>query len=127
MLKKINHCDLVNTNRFLNKKALTKWTLDRIILTKLRYLLVKTFLKTKLDSSGGFRLYDRRKIKLKDILSAKDSHYNFFWESLFLLEKKYSIKEIPIVLPVRSLGKSKMKINDVLYGFFYLIKVFLKN
>jgi dolichol-phosphate mannosyltransferase len=127
MLKKINHCDLVNTNRFLNKKALTKWTLDRIILTKLRYLLVKTFLKTKLDSSGGFRLYDRRKIKLKDILSAKDNHYNFFWESLFLLEKKYSIKEIPIVLPVRSLGKSKMKINDVLYGFFYLIKVFLKN
>lgn len=127
MLKKINHCDLVNTNRFLNKKALTKWTLDRIILTKLRYLLVKTFLKTKLDSSGGFRLYDRRKVKLKDILSAKDNHYNFFWESLFLLEKKYSIKEIPIVLPVRSLGKSKMKINDVLYGFFYLIKVFLKN
>ena len=127
MLKKINHCDLVNTNRFLNKKALTKWTLDRIILTKLRYLLVKTFLKTKLDSSGGFRLYDRRKIKLKDILSAKDNHYNFFWESLFLLEKKYSIKEIPIVLPTRSLGKSKMKINDVLYGFFYLIKVFLKN
>ncbi len=127
MLKKINHCDLVNTNRFSNKKALIKWTLDRIILTKLRYLLVKTFLKTKLDSSGGFRLYDRRKIKLKDILSAKDNHYNFFWESLFLLEKKYSIKEIPIVLPVRSLGKSKMKINDVLYGFFYLIKVFLKN
>ena len=127
MLKKINHCDLVNTNRFLNKKALTKWTLDRIILTKLRYLLVKTFLKTKLDSSGVFSLYYRRKIKLKDILSAKDNHYNFFWESLFLLEKKYSIKEIPIVLPVRSLGKSKMKINDVLYGFFYLIKVFLKN
>ncbi len=127
MLKKINHCDLVNSNRFLNKKALIKWTLDRIILTKIRYLLVKTFLKTKLDSSGGFRLYDRRKIKLRDILSAKDNHYNFFWESLFLLEKKYFIKEIAIVLPARSLGKSKMKINDVLYGFFYLIKVFLKN
>jgi hypothetical protein len=54
--------------------------------------LVKILLKTKLDSSGGFRLYDRQKIKLDDILSAKDNHYNFFWESLFLLEKKYSIK-----------------------------------
>jgi dolichol-phosphate mannosyltransferase len=127
MLKKIDRCDLVNTNRFLNKKALTNWKLDRIILTKLRYFLVKTFLKTNLDSSGGFRLYDRRKIKLDDILSAKDNHYNFFWESLFLLERKYSIKEIPIVLPKRSLGKSKMKIKDVLYGFFYLIKIFLKN
>ena len=127
MLKKINHCDLVNTNRFLNKNALTNWKLNRIILTKLRYLLVKIFLKTKLDSSGGFRLYDRRKIKLEVIMSAKDNHYNFFWESLFFLEKKYSIKEIPIVLPARSLGKSKMKINDILYGFFYLIKVFFKN
>ncbi len=127
MLKIIDSCDLVNTNRFLNKKALTNWKLDRIILTKLRYFLVKIFLKTNLDSSGGFRLYDRRKIKINDILSAKDNHYNFFWESLFLLEKKYSIKEIPIVLPKRSLGKSKMKIKDVLYGFFYLIRVFLKN
>ena len=127
MLKLIKKCDLVNTNRFLNKNALANWKLDRIVLTKLRYFLVKIFLKTNLDSSGGFRLYDRSKINLKDILSAKDNHYNFFWESLFLLEKKYTIKEIPIILPKRSLGKSKMKIKDVLYGFFYLIKVFIKN
>ena len=127
MLVLIKKCDLVNTNRFLNKNALANWKLDRIVLTKLRYFLVKIFLKTNLDSSGGFRLYDRSKINLKDILSAKDNHYNFFWESLFLLEKKYTIKEIPIILPKRSLGKSKMKIKDVLYGFFYLIKVFIKN
>ena len=127
MLKLIKKCDLVNTNRFLNKNALANWKLDRIVLTKLRYFLVKIFLKTNLDSSGGFRLYDRSKISLKDILLAKDNHYNFFWESLFLLEKKYSIKEIPIILPKRSLGKSKMKIKDILYGFFYLIKVFIKN
>ena len=127
MLKLIKKCDLVNTNRFLNKNALANWKLDRIVLTKLRYFLVKIFLKTNLDSSGGFRLYDRSKINLKDILLAKDNHYNFFWESLFLLEKKYSIKEIPIILPKRSLGKSKMKIKDILYGFFYLIKVFIKN
>ena len=127
MLELIKKCDLVNTNRFLNKNALANWKLDRIVLTKLRYFLVKIFLKTNLDSSGGFRLYDRSKINLKDILSAKDNHYNFFWESLFLLEKKYTIKEIPIILPKRSLGKSKMKIKDVLYGFFYLIKVFIKN
>ena len=127
MLDLIKKCDLVNTNRFLNKNALANWKLDRIVLTKLRYFLVKIFLKTNLDSSGGFRLYDRSKINLKDILSAKDNHYNFFWESLFLLEKKYTIKEIPIILPKRSLGKSKMKIKDVLYGFFYLIKVFIKN
>ena len=127
MLELIKKCDLVNTNRFLNKNALANWKLDRIVLTKLRYFLVKILLKTNLDSSGGFRLYDRSKINLKDILSAKDNHYNFFWESLFLLEKKYTIKEIPIILPKRSLGKSKMKIKDVLYGFFYLIKVFIKN
>ena len=127
MLKLIKKCDLVNTNRFLNKNALANWKLDRIVLTKLRYFLVKIFLKTNLDSSGGFRLYDRSKINLKDILLAKDNHYNFFWESLFLLEKKYSIKEIPIILPKRSLGKSKMKIKDILYGFYYLIKVSIKN
>ena len=126
MLKKIEYCDVVSTNRFLKKNSLVKWSLNRILITKMRYFLVRFLLGTKLDSSGAFRLYDSKKIKLKDILYAKDMHYNYFWESFFFLEKKYLIKEISVTLPVRSLGKSKMNLNDIIFGLLYLIKTHIK-
>ena len=127
MLKKIENCDLVNTNRFLRKGSLLNWEVYRVFITKTRYFLIDLFLNTKLDSSGAFRLYDTTKIKLGDILLAKDNNYNFFWESLFYLEKKYKIMEIPVTLSTRSLGRSKMKYKDLFFGLLYLVKIYFKS
>ncbi len=127
MLIKIQNSDLVITNRFLKKNSLKGWDIKRILITKLRYYLVWFFLSTKFDGSGGFRLYDLKKIKLKDILESKDNNYNFFWQSTFLLEqKKYKITEIPINLPDRVIGSSKMKFKDLISGLLNLIKFFIK-
>ena len=73
------------------------------------------------DTSGGFRCYNLKKIKISDILIAKNQSYSFFWESTYILSKKYRIKEVPITLPYRKIGVSKMKFKDVLYAFFYLL------
>ena len=51
----------------------------------------------------------------------------FFWESIFILSKKYKIKEIPIKLPGRLTGASKMRIKDILLALLYLIKIYLKK
>ncbi len=127
MLDKIKNSDLVISNRFLKKNSLKGWDLRRILVTKLRYYLVWFFLGTKFDGSGGFRLYDLKKVKLKDILESKDNNYNFFWQSTFLLEqKKYKISEIPINLPARVIGSSKMKLKDLIIGTLNLIKFFIK-
>ena len=85
-------------------------------------------LGSKLDGSGGFRLYDLKQIKLKDILETEDNNYNFFWQSTFILEKKkYKISEIPIILPQRVIGLSKMEYSDILIGLLSLLKFFLKH
>ena len=127
MFKLIKSCEIVITNRFIIKDALFGWGLKRIIITKFRYYLVRVLLNSKLDGSGGFRLYDLKKIKLNDIFKAKDNNYSFFWESIFLLEKKYHIAEIPIRLHARMLGSSKMQFKDVIDGFKLLLKVFIKH
>ena len=88
--------------------------------------MVYFLLGTKLDGSGGFRLYNLKKIKIKDILKALDDNYNFFWESTYILEKKYKIFQVPITLPNRTLGLSKMRLKDIIFGIIYLIKVFMK-
>ena len=127
MLKKIKDSDLVISNRFLKKNSLKGWDIKRIIITNLRYYLIWILLGTKLDGSGGFRLYDLNKIKIEDILELRDDNYNFFWQSAFLLEyKKYKISEIPINLPNRVIGSSKMRFSDILSGVFNLLKFFLK-
>ena len=126
MFRYIKKYNLIMTTRFKYKNSLKDWPLKRIIITKMRYYLVSFILGTKLDSSGGFRLYDLKKIKLKDIFLAKDNNYNFLWESAFILElKKYKITEIPIILQKRTLGSSKMSLRDIFYGLIYLMKVFI--
>lgn len=115
---------IISTNRFLNKNSLKNWSLWRKVLTYLRYYLIILFLKTKYDSSGAYRCYNIDLINLKDILKAKSDDYSFFWESLFFLSKKYNIYEIPINLPARSAGQSKMKIKHIYQALIYLLKFF---
>jgi dolichol-phosphate mannosyltransferase len=127
MLKKINICDLVITSRFKNRDSLKDWPLHRRALTYLRHIILNIFLNISLDSSGAYRCYDIKKININDILLAKNNSYSFFWESIFLLaKKKYIIKEIPVILPARSIGNTKMGIKDILFAFNYLIRFFFK-
>ena len=128
LLKFSNKFDLVSTNRFFNKNSLMEWPIQRRFLTKIRYYLINFLLNINYDSSGAYRCYNAKNIKLNDILSAKNNGYSFFWESLYLLnKKKYSIKEIPIHLPYRKVGSSKMTMRDIIGSLLYLFKYSIKN
>ena len=119
--------DLVSTNRFLNINSLDDWSLWRKKLTTLRHYVIKLLLNIEFDSSGAFRCYDIKKIKLKDILIAENESYSFFWESIFILSKKYKIREIPIKLPGRLSGSSKMRFVDIFSAVIYLLKIFFRK
>ena len=124
----IKRYDLITTTRFSNKKSLKSWPLFRILITNLRHFIIKFFLGINIDASGAFRCYNLTNIKSKDILLAKDDGYSFFWESIFILfKKKYLIHEIPIELPYRSVGSSKMKISDIINAFIYVIIISMKK
>ena len=127
-LKHSKNYDLVSTNRFIKKNSLKEWPIQRRFLTSVRYYLINTLLDLNYDSSGAFRCYNTKKIKLRDILLAKNNGYSFFWESLYFLnKKKYTIKEIPIFLPYRKIGRSKMTIKDIIGSVLYLFKYSLKK
>ena len=120
--------DLINTNRFINPRSIRDWPLFRKTLTTIRFYLINILLNFNYDSSNAFRCYNVKKIKINDILLAKNNSYAFFWESIFHLnKKKYSIKEISVNLPNRKLGSSKMKLQDIIYSLLYLFKYFIKN
>ena len=118
--------DYVITSRFVKPNLIKDWPLFRKFLTYARHILVKTFLGMSLDASGAYRCFYLKKINLKDILSAKNNDYAFFWEVTYIILKRgYSIKEIPVKLIYRKLGKSKMKFIHILYSLLYLFKIFI--
>ena len=128
LIKYSTKYDLISTNRFENKDSLIEWPVHRRFLTKIRFYLINILLNINYDSSGAYRCYNAKNIKLNDILCAKNDGYSFFWESLYLLnKKKYSIKEIPIYLPYRKVGSSKMTMRDIIGSLFYLFKYSIKN
>jgi len=128
LIKFSSQFDLISTNRFEQKNSLVEWPIQRRFLTKVRYYLINILLGINYDSSGAYRCYNTKNIKLNDIMEAKNNGYSFFWESLYLLnKKKYSIKEIPIYLPYRKVGSSKMTMKDIIGSLLYLIKYFFKN
>ena len=91
MIKLSKKYDLVQTNRFLNKNSIKSWPFYRRFLTKLRYILLYLLLGIKCDSSGAFRCYNFNKLNTKFIFYAKNNSYSFFWESIFILSKKFKV------------------------------------
>ena len=119
--------DLVITNRFRSKNSLSNWNFYRKFITTFRYKFIKLLFNIELDSSGAFRCYNTKNIKVGDILLAKNASYSFFTESIiFLVIKKYKIFELPVILPKRFSGSSKMKLSDLVDGFLYTLFIFLK-
>ena len=128
LIEKLKNFDVVITNRFLEKNSLESWPLFRIFLTKLRHLVISLLLSMPYDSSGAFRCINCQTVALSDLILAKKDGYEYFWESIFILhKKKYRIGQIPIHLPFRIYGSSKMIIKDILFSIYYLIIVFLKK
>ena len=128
LIKELKNFNIVVTSRFLGKNLLEGWPLFRVFLTRLRYVTISLLLSIPYDSSGAFRCIDCQKVALSDLILAKDDGYAYFWESIFILhKKKYRITQIPVQLPYRTIGYSKMTIKDIFFSIYYLMVVFLKK
>ena len=79
MLKiiKLKKFQIINTNRFNNKRSIEDWPFTRRAITLLRFFLVQLVLNTDYDSSGGFRCYNISKINKKHFSLAKNKNYFF--------------------------------------------------
>ncbi len=123
-IKLSDKANIVVGSRYMQKDSLATWNLFRKFLTYLGHFLTVNMLNMPYDASGAFRLYNLKKInnKLFQLITSKG--YSFFFESLFILNyNKMKIAEIPIDLPSRTYGTSKMTWKDVFKSFGLLIKL----
>jgi dolichol-phosphate mannosyltransferase len=115
-------------SRYMRRDSLITWNLFRKSLTFFGHFLTTSLLLMPYDASGAFRLYNIENIPLKTFELTTSRGYSFFFESLFILHlNNHSIKEIPIDLPSRTYGHSKMTINDAWQSLRYLLVLFRRK
>ena len=115
---------IVIGSRFKQENSLPGWNAFRKTLTYFGHFMTDLLLRMPLDATGAFRLY-RLDLIPDDIFQLVVSKgYSFFFESLYVLWLNgATVKEIPISLPARTQGNSKMQIRDAYQSFHLLLKL----
>lgn len=104
--------DVVVGSRWTTKNSLSEWNLYRRMMTGVGHVLTRVILGLPYDATGAFRAYRLDRIPREVFSLVRGMSYSFFFESLFILHRNgVSIREIPIVLPARTYGHSKMTLR----------------
>ncbi|MCZ6815935.1 MAG: glycosyltransferase, partial [Planctomycetota bacterium] len=128
MIEAARDKDLAVGSRFLKKGSLPGWNLMRRSLTLFGHLQTKYLLGVNFDATGGFRVYRLKRIQQELFGLVTSGSYAFFFESLFILSNAgCSIAEVPIVLPARTYGHSKMSLLDAARSFRFLVTLWVER
>ncbi len=121
-------CDLVVGSRYQQAGSLPDWNLLRKFLTYLGHALTYYVLRISGDASGAFRLYNLTRIDPNVFARVRSNSYAFFFESLFLLARNhFVVAEIPIVLPARTYGHSKLTTREAVRSARFLFTLWFEN
>jgi len=115
-------------SRHLQKNSLEGWNFIRKLLTRVGKILTTHMLGIKQDATGAFRVYRLDVIPPDLFQSVRSDSYSFFFESLNLLHSNsFSIKEVPIALPPRTYGSSKMSFKDIAKSIQALLILYVEG
>jgi len=122
--------DVVVGSRYMQKRSLQGWNPLRKLLTRTGHALTVSLLGMPFDATGAFRVYRLDRIPRYGFDAIQSRGYSFFFESLYILfVNGITIGEVPISLPPRTYGHSKMSYREVvrsvrLLGTIYAMKLF---
>jgi dolichol-phosphate mannosyltransferase len=125
LLREPSNKALVVGSRFMDEKSLEDWNLKRRFLTHLGHWLTSRLLGLPMDATGAFRLYRLDRIPRVLWGQVRSSGYAFFFESLVFLRKGgVECAEIPIRLPKRVYGESKLDFRQALRSLGMLLRLY---
>ena len=113
-LERVETADVVVGSRYIEAESLPGWTIVRKALTAGGHLLTKGLLGISQDATGAFRAYDLERIPQEAFGLVRSRGYSFFFESLLVLSRNgFGIAEVPVKLPARTAGHSKMSVGEI--------------
>lgn len=121
----IERAEVVVGSRHLLPDSLPGWNLYRRAMTYLGHFLTRFFLKMPYDATGALRIYNLKRIPQGNFALVRSPGYSFLYESLFILwNNGCRVAEIPIELPARHYGSSKMTVEQIFVSAFRLVLLY---
>ena len=123
ILQNSKNFDVVIGSRYIPGGGSNGWDFKRKLLSSYANKLSKVLLRSKInDMTSGFRSYSSEALNEINYFSTKSDGYSFQIEmTIRSIEKKLSIKEVPIIFTERSLGNSKMSKKIVYEAVLFLL------
>jgi len=123
-LAALQNSDVAVGTRYHTAKSLEGWNWIRKCLTRTAHMLTRLFLGIPYDCTGAFRAYRLDHIPPDLFEIVQSASYPFFFESLFILHHNgFRVSEIPISLPPRTYGSSKMSPSEPFRGISHLCEM----
>ena len=115
-------------SRYLERDSLPGWNLMRRSLTRFGHFLTTNLLRLPQDATGALRVYRLDLLPEELFDRVRSRGYSFFFESLFVLHHNgFAIEEMPIALPARTYGSSKMSWRETWRSACRLLKLYWAN
>lgn len=112
-------------SRYMKRDSLPGWNPMRRLLTFLGHFLTVNLLRLPQDATGALRAYQLGAIPQELFDRVRACGYSFFFESLFVLHRNgFSVEEMPIALPARTYGSSKMSLRETLRSASRLLQLY---
>jgi len=128
LLAESGNADLTIGSRYLRPDSLPGWNLVRRMLTNVGHLLTVNMLGVEGDATGAFRVYRLSRIPRDLFALVQARGYAFFFESLFIARQNgLVVREVPITLPPRTYGHSKMSLVEIQRSVTQLFALFVAN
>ena len=127
-LARLETADAVVGSRYLGRDSLADWSLVRKALTGMGHVLTKNMLGISQDATGAFRAYKLDTIPREAFQLVQARGYAFFFESMLIMNRNgFAIAEVPIRLPKRTAGHSKMSLTEIQRSVSTLLSLFIQD
>jgi len=123
----VGSADLVLTSRFLPGGGLDNWSLTRKLFTILGHSLTSFIFKSSMDVTSGMRAYRVSSLRSEMLNWLRFSNYEFLPLSYYFYSShKMYITQIPIKLPKRIFGRSKINFKLIILNIYSILFARLK-
>lgn len=126
LLEGLGSNQVMLASRFKSPGSLPGWVLWRRLLTHVGHIATRLLLGMPFDATSSLRVFNISRIPRRLFELPLERGYAFIFEVLlYLYVNGFAISEIPVVLPARSTGTSKITLKQILRSAHTIIRLAL--
>lgn len=116
--------DLVIGSRYAHPNGIATWSIWRRAVTRTAHLLTRVLLGIPHDATNAFRVFQVEALRRVPYAAVHGDGYSFMFEMVFAcMAAGLRVVEVPVELPIRQAGESKISRAEILKAIAALFRL----